>query len=438
MDTKSISIAAGGDILITRRIPAENPGIKPIREFMERAHVRLANLETTITDGSCFPSAYSGGTWLTSSRGCLEDLHLYGFDMLALANNHSMDYSYEGLAMTEQNLEESGFAHGGTGKNLYEASRPVMLETPCGRVGIINICSTFENAARAGAQSERQPGRPGLNPLRVNNRYRITKEHGELLKKLALATGINDLREKHRSQGFVPPLPQGTLEFGTSLFELVETEEEEGRISYPDARDLKRTEESIREALFSCQAVIVMVHSHEIKRDQEHEADYFLETFARACIDAGASAVVGSGTHQIKGIEMYKGCPIFYSLGNFMFENEYVTLLPPDYMEKYGLSIHASGADGIAKRSSQASHSLYDTKEVYQSLIPYFEIKSGTCSHIELLPIELGLSRDVWEKNLPYPADQTEALSILEYLNMACEPYGTKWKYKEGKFVLDC
>ena len=436
MDKQSISIAAAGDILITRRIPLGNPGVEPVRNYMARADVRLANLETTITDGTCFPSAYSGGTWLTSSRGCLEDLHRYGFDMLALANNHAMDYSYDGLAMTEKNLDESGFAHAGTGKSLYEASRPVMMETSQGRVGIIDICSTFENAARAGAQSERQPGRPGLNPLRVQNRYRITREHGELLKKLSKATGINDLREKHRAQGFLPPLPEGTLEFGTSLFELVETEEEEGRISYPDPWDLERTVKSIREALFSCQAVIVMVHSHEIRRDQEHEADYFLETFARACIDAGASAVVGSGTHQIKGIELYRDCPIFYSLGNFMFENEYVELLPPDYMEKYGLSIHTSAAEGISKRSSQAAHSLYETKEVYQSLIPYFELKDGKCTQIELLPIELGLSRAPWEKNLPYPAEKEEALEILHYLNMACEPYGTMWKYENGKFVL--
>ena len=52
MNTKSISIAAAGDILITRRIPERNPGVDPIRNFMGRAHVRLANLEPTITDGT--------------------------------------------------------------------------------------------------------------------------------------------------------------------------------------------------------------------------------------------------------------------------------------------------------------------------------------------------------------------------------------------------
>lgn len=56
----------------------------------------------------------------------------------------------------------------------------------------------------------------------------------------------------------------------------------------------------------------------------------------------------------MKGIEFYKDCPIFYCLGNFIFENEFVRDLPADYMEKYGLPESASGAEGIAKRSAKA------------------------------------------------------------------------------------
>lgn len=37
-------------------------------------------------------------------------------------------------------------------------------------------------------------------------------------------------------------------------------------------------------------------------------------------IDAGADAVLGSHPHVTQGIEMYKGKPIFYSLGNFIFD----------------------------------------------------------------------------------------------------------------------
>jgi len=41
---------------------------------------------------------------------------------------------------------------------------------------------------------------------------------------------------------------------------------------------------------------------------------------ARLMIDAGADAVIGGHPHQLQNTEHYKGKPIFYSLGNFVFE----------------------------------------------------------------------------------------------------------------------
>ncbi len=431
----NIKISAAGDILITRRIAQGNPGVMPIHDFLSQGSVRLANLETTVTDGTCFASAFSGGTWLTTSRYCLEDLKKYGFNMLALANNHAMDYSYEGLRMTEQYVEEAGFYHAGTGDTLYDAAKAVMIETQGGRVGVIDICSTFEDAARAGSQTAYQKGRPGLNALRYQTTYRVTKEHAKALKEIAKSTRINSLRESHRQQGFIKPLPEGRFEFGTNLFEIVETSDEEGRFSTVNPYDMERTIKGIKEALYSCEAVIVMIHSHEIKDNKEYEPDFFMEQFAHQCIDAGACAVIGSGTHQIKGIEFYKDCPVFYCLGNFIFENEYVRVLPADYMEKYGLPADATAAEGIEKRTRQAKKSLYSVKEVYQTILPYFEIDNGKCTYVELLPVSLGFDRERHEKNLPYPASADEAQEILKYLNRACEAYHTKWRYQNGKFV---
>lgn len=85
-------------------------------------------------------------------------------------------------------------AYAGAGKNLYEASRPAILDTTAGQIAVIDICSTFENAARAGSQTERQPGRPGLNPLRFSEKYTITEKHAQDLAKIAEVTGINGLR----------------------------------------------------------------------------------------------------------------------------------------------------------------------------------------------------------------------------------------------------
>jgi len=43
-----------------------------------------------------------------------------------------------------------------------------------------------------------------------------------------------------------------------------------------------------------------------------------LRRWARQVIDAGADAVVGHGPHVLRGVEFYRGRPVFYSLGNFV------------------------------------------------------------------------------------------------------------------------
>ena len=42
---------------------------------------------------------------------------------------------------------------------------------------------------------------------------------------------------------------------------------------------------------------------------------------AHLAVDLGASCVIGHHPHVIQGIETYKGSPIFYSLGNLLFDN---------------------------------------------------------------------------------------------------------------------
>ena len=97
---RTIRVSAAGDILIMKRLLPGYQDVLPIREFLMQGEVRMANLETTISDGSCYASAYSGGTWLTADAKCLEDTLRYGFNFLGISNNHTMDYSYEGLTST--------------------------------------------------------------------------------------------------------------------------------------------------------------------------------------------------------------------------------------------------------------------------------------------------------------------------------------------------
>jgi poly-gamma-glutamate synthesis protein (capsule biosynthesis protein) len=81
---------------------------------------------------------------------------------------------------------------------------------------------------------------------------------------------------------------------------------------------MERMHKAIEEAAKAADYVVVCFHSHEIKGALDEEPDYFIEEFAHACIEWGATAVAGSGTHQIKAVELYKGKPIFYSIANFI------------------------------------------------------------------------------------------------------------------------
>lgn len=67
-----------------------------------------------------------------------------------------------------------------------------------------------------------------------------------------------------------------------------------------------------------CDIVAVFVHfgkekSYDILENQK--------TIAHGYIDAGADFVIGSHAHNLQGIEIYKGAPIYYNLGNFLFGN---------------------------------------------------------------------------------------------------------------------
>jgi len=75
---------------------------------------------------------------------------------------------------------------------------------------------------------------------------------------------------------------------------------------------------SIKEAKEEADKVVVIVHGgHELYTFPSPR----MKKNYRFFVDAGADAVVGHHTHWHSGFEVYKSAPIFYGLGNFLFEN---------------------------------------------------------------------------------------------------------------------
>jgi poly-gamma-glutamate capsule biosynthesis protein CapA/YwtB (metallophosphatase superfamily) len=99
-------------------------------------------------------------------------------------------------------------------------------------------------------------------------------------------------------------------------------------LTFADREDLRALIEDIKAAKAKADFLAVSLHwgVHLVKGVL---ADYEAEV-ARAAIDVGAHAVLGHGPHVLKAIEIYRGKPIFYSLGNFCFDVPMSKLAPSD------------------------------------------------------------------------------------------------------------
>ena len=69
-----------------------------------------------------------------------------------------------------------------------------------------------------------------------------------------------------------------------------------------------------------CWRAVVFAHWGEEYQEHSNAAQ---QAAAHAFIDAGADLVVGAHPHVVQNVEVYKNKAIFYSLGNFMFDQNF-------------------------------------------------------------------------------------------------------------------
>ncbi|MFM9276774.1 CapA family protein [Paenibacillus jiagnxiensis] len=424
--SREIAFAATGDAFITRRLPVQDEAFERLSTILKQANVRFTNLEVTLHHHEGTPAAVSGGTWAMGPPDALCDLKAYGFNLIAWANNHTLDYSYGGLEATEKYLNKHGFVHAGAGMNLASACEPRYLETAAGRVAIISATSTCHESAIAGDQRPDMIGRPGVNPLGYETIHKISPDKIQQLKSIASIIKINAAQEQSIKEGFKLPRNDDLYSFGNYLFK---EDDQEGVTSRPHAGDLKRIIASIREAQLQAEHIIVSIHAHEMNGEHKNKPAEFLEIFARSCIDEGAHAVIGHGPHILRGIEIYKNRPIFYSLGNFIFQNDTVTHLPADFYEKYGLghTEHVGGA--LEKRSQNNTIGFGVNPKIWQSVLPVWKMRDGELTELVLHPVELGYGKPRYERGWPELSANGQILAELAELSA---PYGTSIEIEGG------
>jgi poly-gamma-glutamate synthesis protein (capsule biosynthesis protein) len=330
------------------------------------------------------------------------------------------------MLATLDSVNKAGFVNAGVGKTLDDAAAPAYLDTPSGRVALISVVSTMMNpAAMAGKQSRRILGRPGVNPLRYDEKIELTPEQFEVIDFIAQHSGVNAKDNISRAEGYQPALPEGVSVLKDLKFF------KGNKLCYhttPNKEDMERVKKAIYEAQMGADYIIVSVHSHEVGGDSKENPAPFLVEFAHQCIDSGAHAVIGHGPHLIRPLEIYKGYPIFYSLGDFMLHNESISKVPEDMYEKYALNSDTTLRELFCKRSANYTRGLMTDHRMFESFIPYFEMEGGKLTHLELLPIELDFEEPRYKNGNPHVSTDH---CILERLKEMSAPYGTEIEIDE-------
>ncbi|MBQ7130069.1 MAG: CapA family protein [Oscillospiraceae bacterium] len=426
----AMKFTAAGDAMVLRRLPGNYPGFQELQSFINQGDFRFVNMETTIHNHETYGAAESGGTWFCSPPGVLEDAKTFGFNILTTCNNHALDYGHIGLEKTLDYVEKAGFPNAGAGRTLADAAAPVYIDTPEGRIALIGACSTFHPACMAGEQTRTMVGRPGINGIRYSTTYQLPEEDLEHIKRIADAIGINGSRNIIRKEGYLPPLPEGKAEFGELMFEASDAPR---KITKVNPVDMERMEKSIKEALYFADYVIVSMHSHELKGIVKSEPSLFYEDFAHKCIDAGAHAIVGTGPHLLRPIEIYKGRPIFYSLGDFIIQLENIRKAPADMYEKQKLDGNARMDELFDTRNHHGTRGLCYEKVMFEAIVPYWEMEDGKLTKLVLMPVELNFDKGRSMGGWPRPKYDD---GILERLAEMSEPYGTKIDIVDGMGIV--
>jgi poly-gamma-glutamate synthesis protein (capsule biosynthesis protein) len=397
-------------------------------EVIRSVDVAFTNLEMLIHDydEDCYPAAECGGTYVRAAPEMLDELKWMGFNIVSTANNHSLDYMYGGLFSTIRYLDEAGLPFAGTGRDLAEARGPVYMDTGKGRVALISACSTFSNFGRAGDSRRDMRGRPGLNPLRFEHWFEAKTDTIKMLRSIEKDLNIPEVYQEDGSYFFL----QNKFVEGNNV----------GIHTSPKKEDIKENLASVKDARRQADWVLFSLHAHQgMPRDTEKPAE-FIEQFARKVIDAGAHCFIGHGHHAMRGIEIRDGRPIFYSLGNFIFQNETVYKMPSDFYERYNLDPYS----GIVSQAFDVRQNVlpkpgdpidpWFTKDekYWISVIPRMTYEGDKLKELELFPIFLGQDKLRSQRGRPILADLKYGKKILEVIKDLSKPYNTEISVKKG------
>jgi len=381
----TFTLASVGDLIIRRPASALNDqGLQAAIKLIRDADIAVGNMEGSLADTRHFDGPLRG---FVGTNEVAADLAAMGFDLVNRANNHLLDSEAEGMFSTNSLLDKAGIKHAGSGRTLSEAAAPTFMELPKGRVGYVGMHTPNGVASQRLAATNQQGnlgGRPGLNMLGYSEMIVVTPQQVADLQR------FRDELFQHRTQYDSPrpaPQPGGdrvTLPTSSSgredaTFRAAKAGEVPGTIDFTMSRtDLDRIIRGVRNAAAYSDFTIATIHAHQNQSvlEQFHSSTKppaFLVDLAHQLIDQGAHAFVGHGPHILRGIEIYKGRPIFYGMGEFFRQMNW------SLETEFGLADAGSGNGGEAEGGSLANESILATSRY----------EDGQLREVRVYPIDL-------------------------------------------------
>ena len=427
-----ISIAVAGDAMISRGMKSfREPQFLKLVEILRAADVSIANLEFLFHD---YESTWqwTGGTYTRSDPKNLRELKWMGLDAVLTANNHSYDFSEGGFFTTLEHLKQFDLVNAGGGKDIDHARAPAYVDSARGRVAVMSASSTFTDVSRAGPGRHDFPGKSGINALRHNKVHYVERDVFDAIHKANKELGYDAQEEAGAKFGFSgrSTLIDKSTEasFMEGSFRLAEQFKVETTVNKEDVAGIG---DWIRGAKKQADWVVYGAHSHESGSTGEYHGGSrvsppdFLVEFARWSIDQGCDVFAGHGPHYLRGIEIYKGKPIFYSVGNFIFQNETVDWVPTEGYRRFGLGLDQTPGDYFDSRSDSGERGFPSDPVFWQSIVAVCNYQNHALKEVLLYPIDMGFKRPISQRGRPVLAEGDVAQEILKWCQKVSEPFGT-------------
>ncbi|MDX0506706.1 capsule biosynthesis protein CapA [Sinorhizobium medicae] len=312
------TLALTGQSLIKHDIrDIRTPAFQDIQSLLRQADLSFTNFEGTIL-GTHGGWPLKGSFFGCSDPAVLDALGAIGFQALSLSNNHAFDLGPSGVLSTLEEVEKRGFLHAGLGRNAREVSRASIATINQRRIALVAMDGgpgpDFMYAADA---DENRPERPGVNRLRLSQLLEVDDLAFEQIRAVRDKIGYTAIDLANDSQPDDPPRldPQAEVAIARSVFK---RSDRYGRGVRIDEVDMARNLAAIASAARDSALVIAYLHHHHWASDW-YQLPEWVSGVAKRCIDAGASMFVSHGAPVLQPVEIYRGRPIFYSLGNFIF-----------------------------------------------------------------------------------------------------------------------